>query len=152
MPDWFVNPNHGLLLLRSLAILKSRLAVTIQEPADPHLPPKLLASGHIDLAVYYQPSLIQAVARGLPLAWAGTLISTPLDGVIILEESEIKLSGLKRKIDRVSIGGLEHAKLDILLKPYGFSTKDVNLLRSWNLPMSTTKRVDAIIRVSKLRA
>lgn len=150
MLDWFVNPNHGpIILAQELGYFKEQgLAVTIQEPADPQLPPKLLSSGKIDLAVYYQPSLIQAAVRGLPLVWAGTLIATPLDGVIVLEESGIEsLADLKGKSIGLSIGGMEHIKLDTLFKPYGFTTKDVKLINvGWNLsPSLMTKQVDAIM-------
>ncbi|KEQ16487.1 ABC transporter ATP-binding protein [Endozoicomonas numazuensis] len=150
MLEWFVNPDHGpIVIAQENGYFKDQgLKVNIQEPADPNLPPKLVAAGDVDLAVYYQPSLTHGVARGLPLAWAGTLIATPLDGLIVLKDSKIKsLKDMKGKTIGLNMGGNETAILDTLFKPYGFSSKDIKMVNvGWNMSSSLMSgRVDAIM-------
>ncbi|OED45899.1 ABC transporter ATP-binding protein [Endozoicomonas sp. (ex Bugula neritina AB1)] len=150
MLEWFVNPDHGPIIIaeKNGYFEQEGVKVNIQEPGDPNLPPKLVAAGDVDLAVYYQPSLTHGVAAGMPLAWAGTLIATPLDGIIVLENGPVKsLKDLKGKTIGVSIHGNEKAFLDTVFKPYGFGAEDVKLVNvGWNLSSSLlTGRVDAII-------
>ncbi len=150
MLEWFVNPDHGPIIIAQQKgyFQQQGLKVNIQEPADPNLPPKLVAAGDVDLAVYYQPSLTQGVANGLPLAWAGTLIATPLDGLIVLDESPVKsLKDMKGKTIGIAIHGNEKAFLDTLFKPYGFGAEDVKVVNvGWNLSSSLLSgRVDAIM-------
>ena len=59
MLDWFVNPNHGpVVIAQQKGYFKEEgLNVTIQEPADPSMPAKLVAANNIDLAISYQTSL-----------------------------------------------------------------------------------------------
>ena len=148
MLEWFINPDHGpIIIAQENGYFKDQgLNVAIQEPADPNLPPKLVAAGDVDLAVYYQPSLTHGVAAGLPLAWAGTLVATPLDGIIVLDESPIKsLKDMKGKTIGTNINGTEAAVLDTLFKPYGFTSEDVKLVNvGWNMSSSLMSgRVDA---------
>ena len=150
MLEWFVNPDHGPIIIAQQKgfFEKEGVKVNIQEPADPNLPPKLVAAGDVDLAVYYQPSLMEGVARGLPLAWAGTLISNTLDGVIVLDNGPIKTLGdLKGKSIGMSSTTNESPMLDEIFKPYGFSSKDIKMVNvGWNLSSSLMSgQVDAIV-------
>ncbi|MGI9279060.1 MAG: ABC transporter substrate-binding protein [Endozoicomonas sp.] len=150
MLEWFVNPDHGpIVIAQENGYFKDQgLKVNIQEPADPNLPPKLVAAGDVDLAVYYQPSLIHGVVNGLSLAWAGTLVATPLDGLIVLKDGPIKsLKDMKGKTIGLNMGGNENAILDTLFKPYGFSSKDIKMVNvGWNMSSSLLSgRVDAIM-------
>ena len=150
MLEWFVNPDHGpIIIAQENGYFKDQgLTVNIKEPADPNLPPKLVAAGDVDLAVYYQPSLTHGVAAGLPLSWAGTLVATPLDGLIVSEDGPIKsLKDMKGKTIGTNINGTEAAALDTLFKPYGFSSKDVQLVNvGWNMSSSLMSgRIDAIM-------
>lgn len=150
MLEWFINPDHGPIIIaqQNGYFDQAGVKVTIQEPADPDLPPKLVAAGDVDLAVYYQPSLIQGASDGLPLAWAGSLVTTPLDGLIVLDNGPIKsLADLKGKSIGFSVNGSEKAILDTLFAPYGFGYKDVKMVNvGWNLSSSLmTGRVDALL-------
>ncbi|MDD7805384.1 MAG: ABC transporter substrate-binding protein [Endozoicomonas sp. (ex Botrylloides leachii)] len=149
MLDWFVNPDHGpIIIAQQKGYFKEEgVKITIEEPADPSLPPKLVAAGKVDLAVYYQPSLLEGIARGLPLAWAGTLIDHPLDGIIVLANGPIKsLKDLKGKKIGMSNSSDQFPQLDAIFKPYGFSSKDVTLVNvGWNLSSALMSgQVDAI--------
>ncbi|WP_281646973.1 ABC transporter substrate-binding protein [Parendozoicomonas sp. Alg238-R29] len=150
MLEWFVNPDHGPIIIAQQKgyFDKTGVKVTIQEPADPDLPPKLVAAGDVDLAVYYQPSLIQGGSDGLPLSWAGSLVATPLDGLIVLADGPIKsLADMKGKSIGFSVNGSEKAILDTMLAPYGLGFKDVKMVNvGWNLSSSLMAgRVDALL-------
>ena len=71
MLEWFVNPNHGPVIIAEQKgyFKEQNLKVSIQEPAEPTLPPKMVASGNVDLAIYYQQNLIRDVIQVYP--WHG---------------------------------------------------------------------------------
>ena len=85
--DWFVNPDHGPLIIAEEKGYFSDvgLEVEIVAPADPSAPPKLVAAGQAELAISYQPQLHLQIAGGLPLLRVGTLVATPLNCLLILE-------------------------------------------------------------------
>ena len=104
--DWFINPDHGpIILAQELGYFADQgLEVEIIPPADPSAPPRLVAAGQGDLAVSYQPSLHLQVAEGLPLVRVGTLVATPLNCLLVLEDGPIKEIGdLKVLPDDTSI-------------------------------------------------
>lgn len=149
MLEWFVNPDHGpIIVAQQLGYFAEEgVKVTIQEPADPDLPPRLVAADNVDLAIYYQPNLTRAASENLPLAWVGTLIAAPLNGVIVLKNGSIKgLADLKGKSIGTSSDSTEEATLDALFKPHGFSHKDIKMVNvGWNLSAALmTGRVDAL--------
>ena len=149
MLEWFVNPDHGPIIIaeQNGYFKEQNLKVTIQEPAEPTLPPKMVASGNVDLAIYYQQSLTRDVDTGLPLAWAGTLVATPLNGITVLDESPIKsIKDLKGKTIGMAISGNETATFNAMFKPHDFTADDVKLINvGWNLSSSLLSgRVDAI--------
>lgn len=90
MLDWFVNPNHGPIIIAKERgyFAEQGVNVEIQEPADPSMPPKLVAANKVDLAISYQPNLTIDVAAGLPLIRAATLIATPLNTLMVLDNKK----------------------------------------------------------------
>ena len=150
MLDWFVNPDHGPVIIadREGFFAEQGLEVKIQEPADPSLPLKLAAAGEVDLAVSYQPQLTMAASEGIPVAWAGTLVATPLNTVTFLEKGPIKsLADLKGKKIGYSIPGLEEAVMSAMLSHHKLSLNDVTMINvGWNLSTSLMSgQVDAIV-------
>ena len=96
--DWFVNPDHGPLIIAQEKgyFADAGLEVEIVAPADPSAPPKLVAAGQADIAISYQPQLHLQIAEGLPLVRVGTLVATPLNCLLVLEEGPVKsLADLK---------------------------------------------------------
>lgn len=129
--DWFVNPDHGPLIvaLKQGYFADEGLEPTFIEPADPNDPPKLVAAGKAEVAVSYQPQLHMQAAAGLPLVRFGTLVGTPLTTVLALEEGPIKtLADLKGKKVGYSVGGFEQAVLGAMLAKAGVSIEDVELV------------------------
>jgi putative hydroxymethylpyrimidine transport system substrate-binding protein len=149
MLDWFVNPNHGpVVIAKERGYFKAQgLNVDIQEPADPSMPPKLVAANKVDLAISYQPSLTIDVAAGLPLIRSATLIATPLNTLMVLDNNTINdLSDLKGKKIGISIAGNEEASIGTMLQTVGLNYDDVEIINvGWALSSSLASgRVDAI--------
>ena len=150
MLDWFVNPDHGpIIVAKQQGLFKAQgLELEILEPADPSMPPKLVAAGKFDLAVTYQPQLIRDVAEQLPLTRVSTLIATPLNTVMVLADKGYNsLADLKgKKIGFAFDGGLVNATVGTMLKNNGISIDDVELVNvGWSLSASLAAgKVDAI--------
>jgi len=149
MLDWFVNPNHGpVVIAKERGYFKAQgLNVEIQEPADPSMPPKLVAANKIDLAISYQPSLIIDVAAGLPLIRSATLISTPLNTLMVLDNNNINdLSDLKGKKIGIAIAGNEEASIGTMLQTGDVKYDEVDIINvGWALSSSLASgKVDAI--------
>ncbi len=148
--DWFVNPDHAALIVAQQKgyFAAHDLEVEIIEPADPSMPPKLVAAGKADLAVDYQPQLQMQVAEGLPLVRVGTLVSTPLNSIVVLQSSGIQsIADLKGKKVGYSVSGFETSLLKAMLAKYDLSEKDVEMVNvNWSLsPSLISGQVDAVI-------
>lgn len=148
--DWFVNPDHAPLIVAQEAGLfaKHGLEVEMLQPADPNDPPKLVAAGEADLAVSYQPQLHLQTAAGLPLARIGTLVATPLNSLVVLEDGPIReIADLKGRKVGFSVSGTEEAVLGAMLKSAGLTIEDVELINvNFSLsPSLISGQVDAVI-------
>ena len=109
--DWFINPDHApLIIAQKRNFFKDvGLEVEMIEPADPNDPPKLVAAGKLDLAISYQPQLHIQVDQGLPVVRVGTLVSVPLNSLVVLKDGRIKsIADLKGK----NVGFSDHSLSD----------------------------------------
>lgn len=148
--DWFVNPDHGPLIIAQERgyFAEAGLEVSLVAPADPNDPPKLVAAKQADIAIGYQPQLHLQVNAGLPLVRIGTLISTPLNSLVVLKDGPIKgIADLKGKKVGFSVGGFEDALLGAMLAKHGLKLADVTLVNvNFSLsPALLAGRVDAVI-------
>ncbi|PMC14879.1 ABC transporter substrate-binding protein [Oligella urethralis] len=148
--DWFVNPDHApIIIAEQKGYFKDQdLKVDIQEPADPSMPPKLVAAGKADMAVTYQPQLHMQIDEGLPLTRVTTLIATPLNTLVTLKSSNISsIADLKGKKIGFSVSGFEDVLLSVMLQHHGLTMDDVELVNvNWSLsPSLITGKVDAVI-------
>ena len=148
--DWFVNPDHAPLIIAEEKgfFKKAGLNIELIAPSDPSMPPKLVAAGKADLAVSYQPQLHVQVDQGLPVIRIATLVSTPLNSLVVLKDGPIKsIKDLKNKKIGFSVGGFEDALLSVMLNKYGLSLKDVTLINvNFSLsPSILSGKVDAVI-------
>ena len=131
MLDWFVNPDHGPIIVAQQMgyFAAAGLEVTIIAPSDANDPPKLVAAGRADLAISYQPQLYLLVAEGLPLKRVGTLVATPLNSLVVLADGPIKsIADLKGKRIGFSVAGFEETMLSAMLKKHGLTLRDVQLV------------------------
>ena len=148
--DWFVNPDHGpLIVARERGMFRAAgLDVRLIEPADPNLPPKLVAAGKAEIAISYQPQLHMQAAQGLPLVRVATLVATPLNSLVALDDGPIRsIADLKGRKVGYSIGGFEDALLGRMLESHGLTLDDVELINvNFALsPALMSGKVDAVI-------
>ena len=148
--DWFLNPDHGPLVVAEEKgfFAEAGLEVEMIEPADPNDPPKLVAAGKADLAVSYQPQLHIQAAQGLPLARVGTLVATPLNTLLVLDDGPVRsIADLKGRSIGFSVGGFEDAVLTAMLAQHGLALDDVELVNvNFSLsPSLLSGQVDAVI-------
>ncbi|NOD84682.1 MULTISPECIES: ABC transporter substrate-binding protein [unclassified Ruegeria] len=148
--DWFINPDHGPIIVaqENGYFAEQGLEVEIVPPADPSAPPRLVAAGQADLAVSYQPQLHLQIHEGLPLKRVGTLVATPLNCLLVLEDGPIKSpADLKGKKIGFSVAGVEEAILGTVLGKYDVALGDVELINvNFSLsPSLMTGQVDAVI-------
>ncbi|MFK7764150.1 MAG: ABC transporter substrate-binding protein [Roseobacter sp.] len=148
--DWFVNPDHGPVIIAQEKgyFAEVGLDVEVIAPADPSDPPKLVAAGRADLAISYQPQLHLQIHEGLPLQRVGTLVATPLSCLLVLKDGPIASPGdLRGRKVGFSVGGVEEAVLGHVLNTHGLSLDDVELINvNWSLsPSLMSGQVDAVI-------
>lgn len=148
--DWFVNPDHApLFVALERGYFKERgLEVELIAPSNPNDPPKLVAAGKADIAVSYQHQHQMQVDQGLPLVRIATLVATPLNSLVVLEDGPIKsIADLKGKTIGYSVGGFETVLLKVILEKEGLTLDDVKLVNvNFSLsPSLFTGQADAVI-------
>ena len=150
MLDWFVNPDHGPIVIAEEKgfFAEQGLEVEVVAPADPSDPPKMVAAGRADLAVSSQPQLHLQVQEGLPLVRVGTLIASPLNCLLVLDDGPVKtIADLRGRKIGFSVAGVEEALLTAVLAKGGLTLGDVELVNvNWSLsPALMAGQVDAVI-------
>ncbi len=148
--DWFVNPDHGpLIVAQERGMFEAEdLDVELIAPADPNDPPKLVAAGQADIAVSYQPQLHLQIQEGLPLTRIGTLVGTPLNTLVVLQDGPIKsIADLDGKKVGFSVGGFEDALLGAMLEKHGLTMDAIELINvNFSLsPSLIAGQTDAVI-------
>lgn len=129
--DWFINPDHApIMVAKEKGYFEAAdLDVEIIAPADPNDPPKLVAAGQGDIAISYQPQLHIQVHEGLPLTRIGTLVGTPLNALVVLDDSPItSLADFAGKKIGFSVSGVEEALLTAMLGQHGIGLDDIEMI------------------------
>jgi putative hydroxymethylpyrimidine transport system substrate-binding protein len=129
--DWYLNPDHApLIVAEQIGAFKDEgLDVELVPPADPSMPPRLVASGQADIAVSYQPQLYLYADQGLPLVRIGTLVNTPLNTVLSLKKNGISsMADFKGKKMGYSVSGVEEATLTTMLATGGLKLSDITMV------------------------
>ncbi|MEO6858107.1 MAG: ABC transporter substrate-binding protein, partial [Solirubrobacteraceae bacterium] len=128
MLDWFPNADHvGLYRALSAGYFRDAgLSVDVQTPSNPATPLQLLAAGKIDVAISYEPELLLARDKGLPLVSIAALIQRPLTSIVSLGSKHItrpqQLRG--RTVGDAGIP-YQHAYLQTILQQAGVSPQSV---------------------------
>lgn len=148
--DWFINPDHApLYVALEKGFFKEKgLEVELIAPSNPNDPPKLVAAGKADIAVSYQHQHQMQVDQGLPLVRIATLIATPLNSLVVLDDGKINsIKDLKGKTIGYSVGGFETALLKVMLEKEGLGLDDVKLVNvNFSLsPSLFTGQADGVI-------
>ncbi|EVU18253.1 NMT1/THI5 like family protein, partial [Vibrio parahaemolyticus V-223/04] len=90
------------------------------------------------MAISYQPSLTIDVAAGLPLIRSATLIATPLNTLMVLDNGKNdNLGDLKGKKIGIAIAGNEEATIGTMLAQESVKFSDVQIINvGWALSSS----------------
>jgi len=150
MLDWLPNPDEAPLFVARHEGFFARhgLHVDLIAPSDAGTPPMMAATGHVDVAVSYQPQLYLLVDRGVPLVRFATLVDTPLDSIIALKPGPVHgLSDLKGRTLGYSVAGVEEALARTMLASSGLASSDTRLMNV-NFQITAAvlaRRVDATI-------
>lgn len=148
--NWYLSPQHAALIVARERgeFDRQGLTVNISAPADPSVPTKLVAASRADLALGRQPQLHRQIDRGLPLIRVATLVGTPLNSLIVREDSGIDgLPELEGKSVGYAISDDIQPILSTMLMHHGLTLDDVTL-RGVDFalgPALAEKRVDAVI-------
>ncbi|WP_322893251.1 MULTISPECIES: ABC transporter substrate-binding protein [unclassified Yoonia] len=150
MLDWFVNPDHGpIILAQELGYFdQAGLAVDIITPSDPNDPPRMVAAGRVDLAVSYQPQLHLSRHSDLPLRRVGTLISTPLTCLVVLADSPVQsIADLRGRKVGFAVAGVQEVMLNAMLAHHDMAPGDVEQINiGWSIsPALMAGQVDGVI-------
>jgi putative hydroxymethylpyrimidine transport system substrate-binding protein len=91
MLDFFPNADHAPIYAAQAGgdFKREGLDVSIRTPSDPSAPLKLLAAGRADLAISYEPEVLRARDKGLPVVAVGSLVRTPLTAIVSLPRTGI---------------------------------------------------------------
>jgi len=148
--DWFVNPDHGpIILAEELGYFEEAgLVVDVVAPADPTDPPRMVAAGRADIAISYQPQLHLNLHQGMPLVRVGTLVSTPLTCLVVLADGPIReMTDLAGGKVGFAVAGIQEVMLDAMLAHHGMSGDDVEQINiGWSIsPALMSGQVDGVI-------
>ncbi len=131
------------------AYQRRNLDVTFIQPADPTMPPRLVAAGHGDIAINYQPQFYQQVSQGLPLMRIGSLVDDSLISLETLQGYGItQIADLKgKRIGYNEVGGLTNlAMIGCILSTAHLTLNDVTLINVGTALTTSllTHRIDAV--------
>jgi putative hydroxymethylpyrimidine transport system substrate-binding protein len=149
MLDYFPNADHVAIYAAQAQgyFRQAGLDVRIRVPSDPAAPLKLVANGQADLAVSYEPELLLARDKGLPVASVGALVQKPLTSIISLGGKVRTPADLKGK--RVGTAGIPYqsAYLKTIAQTAGVNPRSIHEVNvGFNLvPAMLSKKVDATL-------
>jgi putative hydroxymethylpyrimidine transport system substrate-binding protein len=150
MLDWFPNADH-VGLYRALAqgdFSHAGLDVHVQVPTNPASPLQLLAAGRVDLAISYEPELLLARDKGLPLVSIAAIVQRPLTSIVSLGSKHIKRPAQLRG-KTVGDAGIpyQHSYLDTILQHAGVPVGSVHEINVGSnlVPAMLSGRVDATL-------
>ena len=92
MLDWVPNADHvGIYQALSEGdFTQAGLDVHVQVPTDPATPLQLLAAGKVDIAISYEPEVMLARNRGLPLVSVAAIVQKPLTSIVSIGSKHIR--------------------------------------------------------------
>ncbi len=150
MLDWFPNADH-VGIYQALAEGDFRAAgldVHVQVPSNPASPLELLAAGKIDVAVSYEPEVLLARDRDLPIVSVAAIVQQPLTSIVSIGKHAVS-SPAQLKGKTVGDAGIpyQHAYLETILAHAGVATRSVREVNvGANLvPAMLAGRVDATL-------
>lgn len=148
MLDWFPNVDHlPIYVAREKGFFADQgIAVEIISPSETSDALKLAASGHMDLAVSYQPQTTIAADQGLKLKVVAPLVRHPLTTLLFLDDKKIsKPTDLSRKKIGYTVPGLMDVMLEAFAAINGIENYTPVNVGFTILPALVSKKVDAVM-------
>jgi putative hydroxymethylpyrimidine transport system substrate-binding protein len=138
--DFFPNADHAAIY--AAPFKKEGLDVKIRTPSDPSAPLKLLAAGKADLAVSYEPEVLRARDKGLPVVAVAALVRVPLTSIVSLPRA-----GIRRPADlrgkTVGTAGIDYQSAYLkAIAPPGYKERNVGFDL---VPALVSGKVDAVL-------
>ena len=92
MLDFYPNADHaGIYVAQQRGFFRDAgLEVSIAEPNNPAAPIQQVAAGQVDIAISYEPEVLIARDKGLPVVAIASVVDVPLTSMIWLPESGIR--------------------------------------------------------------
>jgi putative hydroxymethylpyrimidine transport system substrate-binding protein len=148
--DWYPNAVHSFLYAAEEQgfFKEENLKVNLQMPSDSNDPLKMTAAGKVDLAISYQPQVIQARSEGIPVVSVGALVRHPLNVIMTRQDSGIdspqKLAG--KNVGYPSIP-LDESIVRTVVKQSGGDDSGLSFtdIGFDIVPAMTAKKVDAVV-------
>jgi putative hydroxymethylpyrimidine transport system substrate-binding protein len=148
--DWFPNADHVAIYQARASGYFSQVGLNVKPhvPSDPAAPIKQVAAGRADLAISYEPEVLLARQRGLPVVSVAALVQRPLTSLIATRKSGVR-SVRQLRGKRVGTAGIPYqsAYLKTILgraKVPVSSVKETNVGASL-LPAMLSGKVDATL-------
>jgi putative hydroxymethylpyrimidine transport system substrate-binding protein len=118
MLDWFPNADH-VGIYQALAagdFTRAGLALRVEVPSNVADPLQLVATGKVDAAVTYEPEVLLARNRGLPVVSVAAIVQQPLTSIISIGKHAIR-SPAQLRGKTVGDAGIayQHAYLETIL-------------------------------------
>ena len=146
--DWFPNVDHlPIYVARHQGFFaEEELEIKIISPSETSDALKLAASGHVDIAISYEPQTIIAAARGLEVVVFGRLIEHPLTTLLFLEGQGIETP---KDLEGKRIGYTVPGLMDLLLNAFA-KLNNIQHYKAINVGFSivqslTAGKVDAVM-------
>ncbi|WP_209123670.1 ABC transporter substrate-binding protein [Alkalihalobacillus sp. BA299] len=150
MLDWYPNAVHSYLYaaLEEGYFEEEGLDVNIVFPANPTDPINLAASGGVTLGITYQPDVIMARTKDVPVVSIAAVVRSPLNHMMVMADSEIESpSDLEGKTVGYPGIPVNEPILKSMVEADGGDYEQVNLMDvGFELGSSiVSERVDAVI-------
>jgi putative hydroxymethylpyrimidine transport system substrate-binding protein len=140
MLDFFPNADHAGIY--AAPFKRNGLDVTIRAPSDPSAPLKLLAAGKADLAVSYEPEVLRARDKGLPVEAVAALVRVPLTSIVSLPRAGIR-TAVDLRGKTVGTAGIDYQTAYLkAIAPAGVRERNVGFDL---VPALVSGKVDAVL-------
>jgi len=146
--DWFPNPDHVAIYEAEKERYFADVGLDVKPhvPSDPAAPIKQVAAGRVDLAISYEPEVLLARDKKLPVVAIAALVQRPLTSLM---SREPQITPRKLRGGRVGTAGIPYqsAYLKTILERAGVkpsSVKETNVGANL-LPAMLSRKVDATL-------
>ncbi|MFT9487992.1 MAG: ABC transporter substrate-binding protein [Tepidibacillus sp.] len=149
MLDWYPNAVHSFLYVAKEKGFFDQEGIDVEfvMPAETNDPLRLVAAEKVDLALSYQPEVISANDKGIPVVSIASVVNHPLNVLLVPENSGIKAP---KDLEGKTIGypsiPMNEALVKTMIKHSGGNPEKIKMVDvGWDLMSAlSTKKVDAI--------